>query len=154
MLDPLYNCNESLNSTVDFDEVKSFVLKSKNGKSTGNDNIPYEILKYDCVIRALHKLFQLCFETHIIPSEWRKAVICPIPKDTKADPRIPMNYRGISLLSTVSKLYSSVLNNRLLSYLEDNEILVDEQNGFRRDGRVLIIYFRSTPCFKIDPQLL
>ncbi|XP_060570289.1 uncharacterized protein LOC132728635 [Ruditapes philippinarum] len=38
---------------------------------------------------------------------------------------------GISLLSVVSKLYSAVLNNRLKKHLEDQELLVDEQNGFR-----------------------
>ena len=41
-----------------------------------------------------------------------------------------MQYHAISLLSTVSKLYSSVLNNRLLAFAERN-ILHDEQNGFR-----------------------
>lgn len=40
-------------------------MKSKNGKSPGVDEIPYEVLKYDCV---LHRLFMLCFESHIIPS--------------------------------------------------------------------------------------
>ena len=47
--------------------------------------------------------------------------------------RIPLNYRGISLLSVVSKLYSAVLNNRLLNYLEDEHLLAEEQNGFRRN---------------------
>ena len=41
------------------------------------------------------------------------------------------NEHGINLLCTVSKLYSSVLNNRLLPYLENNSLLVDEQSVFR-----------------------
>ena len=43
-----------------------------------------------------------------------------------------MNYRGISLLSCIGKLYSSLLEKRLSTYLEENDILADEQNGFRR----------------------
>ena len=39
----------------------------------------------------------------------------------------------ISLLSLVNKLYSSVLNKRLLNYLESEDMLVDEQIGFRPD---------------------
>ena len=59
-------------------------------------------------------------------------MIAPIPKDSTKDKRIPLNYRGISLLSVVRKLYSAVLNNRLLGYLEDERLLTEEQNGFRR----------------------
>ena len=69
----------------------------------------------------------------IIPSDWRRAIVCPIFKDANSDPRIPLNYPGISLLSTIYKIYSSVLNNRVVSYLEDNNVLVDEQHEFRRD---------------------
>ena len=84
-------------------------------------------------INSLHALFNICLDNGLIPSIWRTAIITPIPKDSTKDPRIPLNYRGISLLSIVSKLYSSVLNNRLLPYLENNGLLVDEQNGFRSD---------------------
>ena len=52
-------------------------------------------------------------------------------KDPASDRRIPMNYRGISLLSYISKLYSALLDKRLTNYLEENELLSDEQNGFR-----------------------
>ena len=56
-----------------------------------------------------------------------------------------MNYRGISLLSCVYKLYSGILNQRLLNYLETSGFLAEEQNGFRK-GRSCIdhIYSLST----------
>ena len=59
-------------------------------------------------------------------------MIAPIPKVSTKDKHIPLNYWGISLLSVVSKLYSAVINNRFLNYLEDENLLVEEQNGFRR----------------------
>ena len=41
------------------------------------------------------------------------------------------NYRGITLLSVVGKLYTSIINNRISSWLEKNKKLVEEQAGFR-----------------------
>ncbi len=71
------------------------------------------------------------YDFGMIPSERTKAIICPIPKSSTNDPRVPLNYRGLSILNCMYKMYSSVLNNRVLSYFEDNGILHEEQNGFR-----------------------
>ncbi len=131
MQDPLYNANINLNRPISLDEVKKVVSKAKNGKAVGMDNIPNEILKCQPIIGALHALFQLCFDSGKVPTIWTKSIISPIPKNRTNDPRVPLNYRGISLLSCVYKLYSATLNTRLIKHLEDNDILHDEQNGFR-----------------------
>jgi len=52
-------------------------------------------------------------------------VITPIYK--KADPTEPKNYRPITLGSAIDKLYNSVLNARILTFLEDNDQLHDGQ---------------------------
>ncbi len=44
----------------------------------------------------------------------------------------PLKYRGITLLSVVGKLYSSILNDRLTTWVEGKGILVEEQAGFRK----------------------
>ena len=131
MLDPLYESNRDLNQNISMQEIETIIRHTKNGKSSGIDNIPYEVLKFPSVFPVLRSLFQLIFDTSIIPSVWRKAIIYPILKDPSSDRRIPMNYRGISLLSCISKLYSALINNRLTTYLEENDLLSDEQNGFR-----------------------
>ena len=133
MLDPLYDSNAELNRNISFEELEKVLLKAKNGKSVGIDQIPYEILKLDSVKSVLLSLFQLVFDTSLIPSLWRKAVIFPLLKDPSSDKRVPLNYRGISLLSCLSKLYSAFVNNRLTTYLENNDMLSDEQNGFRAE---------------------
>jgi hypothetical protein len=48
------------------------------------------------------------------------------------DDRQPLNYRGITIISVPCKIYCNILNHRLSSWLENNNILCDEQNGFRR----------------------
>lgn len=72
------------------------------------------------------------FDSIVIPSIWRKAIICPIHKVPASDPSVPMNYRGVSLFSCTSKLYSALVNKTLTHNLENSNILVDEQNGFRK----------------------
>ena len=129
--DPLYTPNEELNGNISIEEISKIVQQAKSGSACGLDKIPYEVLKFPPVIEVLRNLFQLIFDSSIIPSVWRRAIICPILKDSNSDNRIPLNYRGISLLSCVSKLYTSFLNKRLTNYLEDNNLLADEQNGFR-----------------------
>ena len=82
---------------------------------------------------ALYKLFSRIFESGKNPSLWKRCNITPVPKSAMKDPHVPINYRGISLLSCVGKMYSSFLSNRILSFCELCNILVDEQNGFRRN---------------------
>ena len=47
------------------------------------------------------------------------------------DPNLPLSYRGISLLSCIGKVYSSLLINKLSKFLDMTGIMSDEQNGFR-----------------------
>lgn len=133
----MYLSNVSLNYQITEEEIRKVVTKTKAGKSCEIDELPYEVLEFDRIIKVLHQMFMLFFKNGIIPSIWRKAIICPILKDSSSDPPLPLNYRGISLLSVVAKIYSSVLNNRLVTYQDDNNLLVDEQNGFRSERSCL-----------------
>ncbi|XP_060600600.1 uncharacterized protein LOC132754030 [Ruditapes philippinarum] len=130
--DTLYAPKELLNNNISIEEIVNVVMSAKSKSACGIDNIPYAVLKFPPVIAVLHKLFQPIFDTSVIPSDWRKAIICPILKDKSSDKRLPLNYRGVSLLSCVGKLYSSLINKRITFYLENENLLADEQNGFRR----------------------
>ena len=81
----------------------------------------------------LKDLFQLCLDSGKIPSDWMKAIIKPIPKSRENDPRIPLNYRGISLLCCSLKMFTNLINIRVLNVLNKCDELCDEQNGFRSD---------------------
>ena len=63
---------------------------------------------------------------------WAGALIKPIPKSRDKDPCVPLNYSGISLLCTISKVYSPVLNNRINKYFNMLNLLSDYQKGFRK----------------------
>ena len=100
-------------------------------KSTGPDMIPNEVLKQNGLRALLLPFLNKCFMKNIIPTIWRNAIIVPIPKSASKDPYVPLNYRGISLLSCVYKLFTSLLNLRISDHCEAYDYLVDEQNGFR-----------------------
>lgn len=123
---------DELDSPITIDEVRKVITHAKNNKAIGKDNLPYEIFKNNDSDTLLTNLFQKIYDFGITPSMWRLAIIKPIPKNSMSDPRLPLEYRGISLLSTVYKLYSGVLNNRIVHVSERNNLLVDEQNGFRK----------------------
>ena len=125
--------NDVINTPITADEVKRAVKKAKSKKAVGIDNLPYEILKNPQSLTLMVELFNKIFSYKIIPSLWRKTIIKPIPKNSSIDPRVPLQYRGIALLSTTYKLYSSILNNRIMTFCESRNLLHEEQNGFRRN---------------------
>jgi len=127
------NTENSLNSNININEVNKAINKFKNNKSPGYDMIQNEVLKNISIRTLICKVLNLCFLSGIVPSLWLKGVIVPIPKGSNKDPNVPLNYRGICLLSCFAKLYSSVLNMRITTFCEEEDILVDEQNGFRKD---------------------
>ena len=66
----------------------------------------------------------------ITPKAWSLGIIKPIYKN-KGSPSDPNNYRGITLLSCVGKLFTALINKRLYNWYEQNNILGEEQAGFR-----------------------
>ena len=56
-------------------EVKKAVKATKTNKASGVDSIPVEVLKNDSAISCLHILFNVCFRTGKIPTEWGKGII-------------------------------------------------------------------------------
>lgn len=122
-----------LNAAITKDEVRKAVMNLNSGKAGGTDGIVPEMLKCggDAVIEFLTKLFNKIFDSGIYPNEWAKAIVVPIFK--KGDANQPDNYRGISLINTACKCYTSILNKRLYSWLEESEIILENQAGFRRN---------------------
>jgi hypothetical protein len=125
------NDNTTLNHEFSTGEFKKAIKRLKNNKSTSFDCIPNEILKNENIFEHLHYFVNRVFELGIIPSDWKKALISPIPKCPSKDPKIPLNNRGINLLSCVGKLYSSCINLRISNFFEHEQVYNDEQNGFR-----------------------
>ncbi len=131
-----------INEGITTDEVRYAVRNAGMGKAVGDDDIPTEVLNNETCIIYLQQLFNICFTSGEIPESWTRGIINPIPKKLKEDQRNPQNYRGITITSSVYKLYCYVLNRRLTQWADDHNVLFDEQNGFR-SGRCTVDHIGS-----------
>ena len=127
-----------LNSYFSLDEKKKAINSLSNNKSPGVDEISNEIIKHsqDKILPILLGLFNYVLDTGMIPDSWGIGIIIPIHKG-KGKRKNPENYRGITLLSCVGKLFTSILNQRLNKYLEVNNLLLKNQAGFLKDHGIL-----------------
>ena len=82
---------------------------------------------------AFVKLFNVVMKSNFYSSVWELGHIVPILKSgTVSD---PSNYRGITISSCLGKLFSIFLNNRLISFLDLNNLKRPEQIGFSKGCR-------------------
>ncbi|XP_015271973.1 PREDICTED: unconventional myosin-VI, partial [Gekko japonicus] len=116
---------------VSAQEVKAYIFQLKNDKAPGLDGIPPELLKAekDWWATLLASLFTFIDETDLTPKDSVMAIVVPFHKKGKKED--PSNYRPVSLLSTISKLYTKHLLENVLAWLELEDIIVEEQAGFR-----------------------
>ena len=109
---------------ISMEEVELAIRQLKYKKTPGPDGVTNDMIKNFGLLtkRTLLKLFTESWKTGTVPAMWKKATIIPIHKKEK-DKKNPNSYRPISLLSCLGKLLEKVINRRLLSFLEDNNVL-------------------------------
>ena len=127
------NFDHDMNSVITRDEVIKAVNSMKNNKASCIDNIPAEVWKNSALSDIITVLFNKCFCYGIVPDTWKLGVINPIPKSSTSNEKDPLSYRGITLAPVIYKIYCTILNKRLSQWEEQNEILHDTQNGFRKN---------------------
>ncbi len=123
--------SEQLNKAFTIGEVKKHIKKLKNNKATGSDLVMNEMLKCGSpiLLPATCKLFNFILDSGIFPEEWNTTFQVPLYK--AGDPMNCNNYRGIAISSCLGKLFTNILQSRLLSFVEDNNKLSENQAAFR-----------------------
>ena len=124
--------SEELNCDFTYEEILENIKNLKNNKSSGLDQIINEYLKNSPkpVILIIVKLFNIVFRTGVVPSDWCSGFINPIFKN-KGSSKCADNYRGITLLSCIGKLFTSSMNSRLIKFAIKRGLIGEEQAGFR-----------------------
>ena len=122
------------------EELSKAVDKLPSGKATGKDGIPAEIIKSgkSSLLVPLHKLLTQCWNKGSVPQDLKDANIITLFKN-KGDRHDCNNYRGISLLSIVGKLFARTVLHRLVALAE--RIYPESQCGFRSQRSTVDMIF-------------
>ena len=94
-------------------ELRTAIKAMKNGKATGEDGIPVELIKSAgrAAETRLLDLFNTVFSTERVPRDWQCGVVCPIFK--KGERTECKNHRGVMLLSHTGKIYNRIIEKSL-----------------------------------------
>ena len=105
--------------------------KLKINKTPGIDNISSTFLVNTAkeISLPVFKIFSKSLETSEIPEDWKTSNITPIFKS--GDKQDPNNYRPVSLTSHLCKTFESIIKDCLVTYLDANNIISNNQHGFR-----------------------
>ena len=89
-----------------------------------------KISKNIAIAKSLSTIFNKSILSGSFPDDMKIAIVSPIYKsDCKSK---PTNYRPVSVLSAVAKIFEKLISHQLSNYLESNKILVNQQSGFRK----------------------
>lgn len=116
---------------IEESEVHELLLGLQMNKATGIDGISARILKQcaDGIAGSLALLFNSSLRSCEVPTEWKSAVITPV---LKKEPKTSLdNYRPVSVLPVVVKIFEKLIHRQLYDYLMENNILSANQFGFR-----------------------
>jgi len=124
-------------------EIFKALRKMKSGKAPGEDGVLSTILRQaadavgtsklkedNWVVRAMAIMFNHIFDKEVWPERWQSGVVTPLYK--QGSRLEPGNYRPITLLSVVGKVFGSIVEHRLSNWSERTHTMADEQGGFRR----------------------
>lgn len=116
-------------TSAEIDELLSTIPSQS---APGISGIPTKIFKSPSkkLRTILAYLFNYSILTNSVPNEWKTAVVTPLFKK-KGSCEDLNNYRGISILPPVAKLFEKLIHKQILGYLDKNNILSDDQHGFR-----------------------
>ena len=114
-----------------YEEIRKIILDLRNDCSSGFDQIPAKLMKpvVDYITSPLVHIINSSIDNEVFPDQWKTARVCPIPK-TKHPTKLK-DFRPVSILPLLSKVYEKVILKQLLNYVE-TKIYNNTQSGFRK----------------------
>jgi hypothetical protein len=93
-----------------------------------------KVLKFcaDSITPIITHIFNKCLSSSQIPDEWKCAVVTALYKN-KGDRENCDNYRGISVISPIGKIFEKLIGKQILIYFDNNGLFTRNQHGFRRN---------------------
>ncbi|MCG7865188.1 MAG: hypothetical protein JAY74_02330 [Candidatus Thiodiazotropha taylori] len=116
---------------IDLNGILKLLSQLKPDKAAGPDSIKPVVLKQLKmeIAPVICLLFEKTLQTGQLPSEWKKAQVCPLFK--KGDKTDPSNYRPISLTCILCKVMEHIIASNISRHLNKYNVLYELQHGFR-----------------------
>ena len=137
---------------TDSGQVLKLLNKLNKSKGAGLDNLSSRLIREcaDLISPYISTIFNCCLTTGIFPDDWKLAKVTPIFK--QGDRSDMNNYRPISVISGIAKVFERIIYNQLSSYLSENNILSQYQSGFRSFHSTMTALLEATDnwAFNID----
>ena len=127
-----YNIDASFQlKETDSSTVSILLSKLSKSKATGLDKISCRLLREcsDLIAESLSLIFNRSIIMGIFPNEWKCAKVVPIHKQGKRN--CVDNYRPISIIPTVAKVFERLIYDQVFQYITEKKILINCQSGFR-----------------------
>ena len=123
-----------------------------NSKATGIDKISRNILKIvsSVIAGSFTYIFNPAITLCPFPNEWKFARVTPIYKNDLRN--LPGNYRPIAVLRVISKMMENILYEQHHEYFTENNLLLENQFGFRRSHSTATALLDCTKCLYIQEE--
>ena len=118
-------------------EITKVLLNLNVNKASGPDGIGNKILKNIAysISRPLSMILNKSLQLGRFPEQWKLANVVPIYK--KNDRSVASNYRPVSLLSNLSKVFERLVFNKLYEYFDTQNLLTERNSGFKKQDSTI-----------------
>ena len=158
LVDPKFDANKSMQSLLDdfdftVDDIEEAIDDIGENSACGDDDIPAIVLKRckTSISTPIFSIWKYSLDTGFIDKKYKTQLVTPVFK--KGSRGSPENYRPIALTSHIIKVFERVMRKRLVDHLEDNNLLCNNQHGFRQ-GRScltqLLAHFDDILCNSLE----
>ena len=136
---------------ANYQEIIEICSSCRSGTAVGYDNIYMNLVKesIDIIVSLLTCIINLSITSGIVPKQLKIAQVIPLFKSGEQD--IFINYRPVSVLPAFSKILERVIYIRLLRFLNNHNILSDNQYGCRKHHSTA--YALACLCDKISSAI-
>ena len=145
------SCQQSLFlAPTSYSEVFNALHALRKTSSMGSDGITSKVLQLTAhfISQPLAHIINQSFSSGIFPTGFKTAKVVPIFKTGKSDDA--QNYRPISILNNLSKIFEKLMSNRMVDFLNKNRILYENQFGFRKGHSTVDAIFSSLNMIRAE----
>ena len=92
-------------------------------------------------LRFIFEILENFWFNEVVPRDFKRTILCPFLKNEDANQSDPVNYRPISLLNSLMKIYEGIICSRLTNFFEENDTLSPNQAAYRKNRSIFDHFF-------------